>query len=269
MTNLESDNSRVSGRSRQWLRNPAIWITIIIAAANIMLGIFVYPHISEKHTELLFAVSPGKASIATVGQSTGFEVLFSGTNIGNNDVSAAQAAIWNSGDTIIKKEDILSEIVIYSEPTVKILEAKITKNNGDPEITGLAINNSLDNMEKGRIPVIWNNIAKEEGLSLQIIYEGNLDVKIKAKGRINSFGDIKQVEPKENITWPFILLIIMNGIMNIMSTALPRNIIFPKFFKIALIANNIVFGALMLIIFVSYTKLFSNPPTSFGPPFGF
>lgn len=174
-------------------------LAVAVIALIVMIVLF---FVSQTERELVYAVNPVKTRIVTTGQATGLEISYKGLEIGNSNVTAAQVAIWNSGDESIRKENVLKEVTIYTDPPSKILEALIVKSNRELEITNFSLLASSELMENGKLAVSWNILEKDDGASIQLIYLGSPEVEIKAEGLIEGSGEIKRVGREVKIKTP-------------------------------------------------------------------
>ncbi len=183
-------------------RQTLILIAGLVVAVVALIVMIVLFFVSQTERELVYAVNPVKTRIVTMGQATGLEISYKGLEIGDSDVTAAQVAIWNSGDESIRKENVLKEATIYTDPPSKILEAFIVNSNRELEITNFSLMASRELMENGKVAVSWNILEKDDGASIQLIYLGSPEVEIKVEGLIEGSGDIKRVGRELKIKTP-------------------------------------------------------------------
>ncbi len=135
-------------------------------------------------------------------QATGLEVTHNRIELGDVDITAAQVAIWNSGDESIRKENILKEVVIYTKPSVRILEASISNYSRELDIIKFNITEAPELLEIGEVPVSWSILETGDGATAQLIYLGSTDVQIFVEGSIEGCGDIKRVGREVRIKTP-------------------------------------------------------------------
>ena len=269
---MKSDSAEKRNIVERTIRHPAFAITgLIVGVIGIVLAVVLYS-ISQDKRELVYSVNPVKTQVVTMGKTTGLEVLHNGVNLGNTDITATQVAIWNSGDLSIKRDNILKDVVIHTEPPVRILEASILKNIKDYEITGFEIDISEVNLVNGKVPATWRILEKNDGASIQLIYLGSTDVDIYIDGFIESFGKIKQLESIEPTWWHTVIVLVISMVFGIIVACLYvwiSNRIFSESSKpirgaIILLIILLVGGAGSLFLIFRYLLL-----SSVSPPFGF
>lgn len=163
---------------------------ITVIALIVMIVLF---FISQTERELVYAVNPVKTRVVTMGQATGLEVTHNRVELGDVDITVAQVGIWNSGDESIRKENILKEVVIYTKPSVRILEASVSNSSRELDILKFNIIESPELLEIGKVPVSWNILEKDDGASVQLIYLGPPEVEILVEGLIEGSGFVKKV----------------------------------------------------------------------------
>lgn len=180
-------------------------LLVLVGFTITLLGLIIsiiLPFMLQAEVELVYAVSPVKTEVGSMGKATGLEVRYNGAELGDVDITATQVAIWNAGDKSIRKENILKEVVIYTDPPVKILEASIVKAHRELEVTNLNILESDKLMDNGKICVSWDILEKNDGASIQLIYLGSSDVEIGVNGLIEGGGEIKRVGREIEIKSP-------------------------------------------------------------------
>lgn len=248
-------------------------ITIISILVAIILPTYFYFSSQAEH-ELVYAVNPVRTAVVTVGQATELTVLYKGEPLGNKNVTAAQVAIWNAGKRSIWKDDILGdgEVVIFADPPIPILEASIRQHSR--EITEFTLFATSDSLASGRVAVSWHILEKDDGASIQLIYEGTEDVKFQIQGVIEGQHEIKcaqlgvsiktpqeQVSAQQSGRWVW-------GIMALASLAFVIIIVVEGFRKhrhwsyyVALVPQLVVLGLSVWQYFSISMRLW--------PPFGF
>ena len=184
-------------KKNTWLNkigaHPAIVLaTLILAVIAIVVTIVLF-FISQTERELVYAVNPVKTRVVTMGQTTGLEVTHNRVELGEVDITAAQVAIWNSGDESIRKGNVLKEVVIYTKPSVRILEASVSNSSRELDILKFNLIESPELLKMGRVPVSWEILEKDDGASVQLIYLGPPEVEILVEGLIEGSGSVKRV----------------------------------------------------------------------------
>lgn len=183
-------------------KHPFIIFAGFVIAVIALIVMIVLFFISQTERELVYAVNPVKTKVVTMGQATGLEVIHNRVELGDVDITAAQVAIWNSGDESIRKENVLKEVVIYTKPSVRILEASISNYSRELDIIKFNIIEAPELLEIGKVPVSWSILETGDGATVQLIYLGSTDVQIFVEGLIEGCGDIKRVGREVKIKTP-------------------------------------------------------------------
>ena len=267
---------------RPWLNkiggHPIIVLATLILAIIAIIVTIVLFFISQTERELVYAVNPVKTRVVTMGQATGLEVTHNGVELGDVDITVAQVAIWNSGDESIKKENVLKEVVIYTEPSVRILEASISNSSRDLDILQFNIIESPELLEIGKVPVSWDILEKGDGASVQLIYQGSPEVEILVEGLIEGSGVVKRVgrdikiktpaEQFKSAQTPWWFYLYLFGMVAFVSYAFLKD--FTKIWKKR---RKWAFGGIIFIVvmwcgvsLISWYYISSGPLI---PPFGF
>jgi len=167
-------------------------IGTITSIISIPLAVYFYYN-SITHRDLVCVVHPAKAIIVKTGQSSHLSVLFDGKAI-VSDVTAAQVAFWNEGNTSIRKENILQTISLVTSPSVRILEATIRKKSREI----IQIDLDSNHAEQGRLDISWNILEQGDGAILQIVFAGLPSTHISMNGVIEGQQQIRNIEPVYN-----------------------------------------------------------------------
>ena len=240
---------------------------------GILLGFFVYPNINKNSIECLYVVNPIRTKIVTTENTSELVVLYHGKNLGSTNITAIQVAIWNSGDVNLKQGEggnVIGDVVITIDPSAKLLAANITKNEINPKITKLIIDNSPDNLISGKIPVHWNILQKGNGVSVQLVFEGNPDAEINVEGYIEYFGEIKELKYEEPVKWQFFLFSGISILFILFSTTLVINSFLGDLPSLVIYIIVIIFVIVFLGFGVNnFIDSITSVSSSFGPPFGF
>jgi len=174
------------------------WVGILVGLVGIAIGVY-FGLISRRRRELLFSVNPVRTKVVTSGQATDLKVLYRDESFGDIDITAVQLAIWNAGYESIKKGHVRKEIVVTTKPQVRILEASVR--TGSPD-TGFNLLDSTDSKAKGRVPVSWEILEKNEGASIQLLYVGTPEVDILVEGLIEGQGHAKRIVTSSSLKSP-------------------------------------------------------------------
>ncbi len=198
---FENENKQISqNKNTNWYSSPFWAIFGIVAGIASLISIplaFYFYFESKEYPELTFTVHPVRAVLLQKGQSSNLSASFEGKSL-EGDVTTAQVAVWNNGKKAIKTENILNSqrsIQIQTENTIPILEAKIRKVSR--EVVECTLN--TEQIAKGIIFVSWQIFEQNDGCVIQIIYEGNQNVKFQVNGSIEGQNLISRVEPKDKI----------------------------------------------------------------------
>lgn len=174
------------------LSHPAVAILSLVSAIVGLIGLplsFYFYYASKESPQLTYYAHPAKAAIVRVGEASRLSTTFDNKPI-ETDITAAQVAIWNEGGRAIKREQVLKPVVIFTENGAPILEATIRKSSR--EVTHLALN--TEELQKGRVTVLWDILEQNDGGVIQLIYAGNPDVRISAEGVIEGQPQIERLE---------------------------------------------------------------------------
>ena len=122
---------------------------------------------SRKRRELVFSINPIRTRLVSSGQATDLKVSYQNEPLGNVDITAVQFAIWNAGNESIKTEHIRRDIIVTTNPQVRILEASVRKVSPD---TGFNLLDTTDSKAEGKVPLSWEILERNEGASIQLLY---------------------------------------------------------------------------------------------------
>lgn len=243
------------------------WVGILVGLVGLAVGLY-FGLISRRRRELLFSVNPVRTKVVTSGQATDLKVLYRDESLGDIDITAVQLAIWNAGYESIKKGHVRKEIVVTTNPQVRILEASVRTESPD---TGFNLLESTDLKAKGRVPVSWEILEKNEGASIQLLYLGTPDVDISVEGLIEGQGRAKRIVTSSSLKSPQehrktrrqqSLWVVISLVFSVVTAILQFAIkvqwdLLPMFFIISL-----------FILFISSSNLLSTIRERF-PPFWF
>ena len=293
---IETQEIEVNTKFSKWSKflsiistYPLIVLCIYLVTIAALIVTIVFHFVEQENRELVYAVNPIRTEILVAGKTTGLEVSFYEQNIGSNNVTAVQVAIWNSGDLSIRPENILKEITIVLDPPVPILEASIVKHYRESEITRLELVGTQDDLNtqkelnQGKVKITFNILEKDDGATIQLIYLGSINIDISVDGIIEGCGNVKKVEPGINIKSPteqlqssqegrwvyiffgFVIVFIMGyEIRNTYKSFKNRKKSGVKSTLIILIPAFVLLGMIIIYI-IGFISSFHT----IGPPFGF
>ncbi|MCW7467821.1 hypothetical protein [Leptospira levettii] len=110
-----------------------------------------------------------------------------GKNQIKGNIYSSKIYFWNNGKESIKSENILQNLIIYPEKKSKILSVRILKETR-PEITKFSVD--LNN-EQNEINLSFNILEQNDGVTIQVIYNGDESEKLLLRGTIESVKEIK------------------------------------------------------------------------------
>ena len=167
-------------------------IAILVGLFGVAVAIY-FGLASRKQRELVFSVNPIRTRVVSSRQATELSVSYQNEPLGNVDITAVQLAIWNAGNESIKAEHIRKEIIVTTNPPVRILEASVRKVSPD---TGFNLSDSTDSKAEGRVPLSWEILERNDGASIQLLYLDNpvdtSEVDILIEGLIEGQGRTKR-----------------------------------------------------------------------------
>jgi len=157
---------------------------------------------------------------------------------------------------------------VTTNPQERILEASVK--TGSPD-TGFNLLDSTDSKAKGRVPVSWEILEKNEGASIQLLYLGTPEVDISVEGLIEGQGHAKRIVTSSSLKSPqehrktrrqqslwVVISLVASVVIAILQFAIKVQWdLLPMFFIISL-----------FILFISSSNLLSTIRERF-PPFWF
>lgn len=186
---MESESSGSAKQPLNFFRNPAVGIIGSVASIiGLMLAVYFYIA-SEKTRGLVYFVYPAKAAVVKAELSSRLHIELDGKKV-VRDVTAAQIALWNEGGKSIRKENMLSPLVISTGPANPIIEARIQ--NVTRDVVDLSL--TTDEIQNGDLKVNWKILEQNDGAILQLIYFGDFDVPIKATAIVEEQGNVRVLE---------------------------------------------------------------------------
>jgi hypothetical protein len=188
-TRLDEPNTKKGLTARiptnPWLVLGLTLFGVIVSVASIVFG-YLWFKADQRERDLVYMVNPVRTSVATAGQTTQLTVMHGGRELGDVDITAVQIAIWNAGRESIHKEDVLEDVLIYTDPPVPILEATVRTKSRD--VTEFAYVDDPTLMSQGILPISWRILEHNDGGSIQIIYQGSEGVTVSLRGTIEGMG---------------------------------------------------------------------------------
>lgn len=201
---MGSSNKKKTGPS--WLNKVAEHPLIVLACLTVaVVGIivmFVLFFLAQTERDLVYSVNPVRTEVVSSEKGTGLEIIHNGEELGGVDITVAQIAIWNAGDESIRKENVLRDVIIVTDPPVRILEASVVKYYRAEDITGVSVLISQELLNTGKVGVSWRILEKNDGVSIQVMYVGAPDVHFGVEGLIEGCGEVRSVDAGIEIKSP-------------------------------------------------------------------
>jgi hypothetical protein len=265
----EKVSKKGDGSISSFFRNPIVGLLGCIASIlGVFLAIYFYSK-STRYRELVYYVNPAKAIIAKSGHTSRLKMLIDNNEI-NIDITAVQIAIWNQGKESIKKENILKQIKIVSEPPSPIIETSFLKVSRD------IVNPMLDNSQykNAILSLFWEILEKDDGFIVQILYEGDANNKFRINGIIEGQPSIQSLEFPGKIKSPSEQIRSELRMRYILYAVTAAYLIISLFFIILWIKEEklakrdliFLFGSIAMVFVCIYMLLKFKIPE---PPFGF
>jgi hypothetical protein len=151
----------------------------IIGFVGFALSIYFY-EISKKEKDPTFVVEPVRTEIINSSklQNSPIRVIKSDSQEIKRDLTSIRFYFWNKGKEAIKKENILSDIIIQTEPSTKIIHNRILKQARD--ISHI----SLNQIDSNKLKLDFKILENEDGFTGEILLEGNPNSKIAIRGAV-------------------------------------------------------------------------------------
>lgn len=153
------------GKTKIFLSHPITGFSVGIV--GIALAIYFY-WAGIKEPKLIFLIHPVRTPIVQAGRLSELSVSLRGKPI-NNDLTAAQFVIWNSGKAPVRHDDILKPIVLMTVSNCPIYEATIR--NVSRDVVGFQL--ITNGMASGYLGLDWKILEHNDGASIQILYGGD------------------------------------------------------------------------------------------------
>ena len=179
----------------------------IIGILGLLLACFFYWR-SLSDPELVYYVDPAKLTVVRAGQSSKIVVKIDGDTV-ERDVTAAQVYIWNKGEDSIRKENLLSPLIISIGHKNPIIEARIK--NVSREIVGVEIDQSEIN--NGKLGLDWKILEQDDGFAIQLIYYGDENDAIMLSATVEKQGNIKELGKEKEWVIPLMGILLVIFIM--------------------------------------------------------
>ena len=258
------------------LRDNQIVQTIVVLIAIISSYITISNGLEDKHVpNLTYFVHPVRTAIVHGIGSPAFDIV-QGKRVLKGDVTSVQVALWNRGRQAIRREDILSPIVLHLRDNDEIIDASIRKCSR--AVTGASLDKQQ--LASGKVSIDWKILEHDDGCVIQLLYAGGIDAELEvlgviqgqsAVGRVEYYGSIQsgleQYKVNRNLRW------LGSALMWIGSLGIVMMVAFRKKIKLQQqqprkewkLLNSIMVLAAAIVL--GYAIYFITSPTE--PPFGF
>lgn len=170
------------------MQSPIAW-AILSLVTIVSLPLAIYSIVtSKKRKEFSYVgksyciVEKGKKKLSN------FELLYKGKRV--SDISITQYAIWNSGNQLLNRQDIVSEqpIRLVAHRKDQILDVHIVTESEES-------NKFSAVLENDEVTIDFDYVAVNEGIVLQVIHTGSRN-SMSFEGKIKGGNPIKSKEPK-------------------------------------------------------------------------
>lgn len=162
----------------------------MIGVFGIFLAVYFYQE-SIREREPCFITDPVRTSILKSTDVLHVPIKVTrtdGTEI-RSDLNSVRYYLWNNGKEPIHAGNVLYPISIqFDDPTVRIIYPSVLKTSRD--VTGMSASPDPQDPEK-RLLVALKILERNDGISGQIIYEGNPDARLVISGVIEGAGGFK------------------------------------------------------------------------------
>lgn len=162
---------------RDFLARPWVqWALAILAVVGTYFGVIGY-YESKKEPVLTYYVSKTRTPIVQSGKLENFTVSFMGKTI-TNDLSGAEIQIWNAGKEDITSDSILKPILLKTPNGETIFSVNVSSTR---DVIGGHIY-VVPEQKTDEVKISWNILEQKDGIKLQIIYGGKVDLPLRLEG---------------------------------------------------------------------------------------
>jgi hypothetical protein len=173
---------------KNFFSNPLVgFMGSVASLIGVALSVYFYS-LSRETPELVYSVYPERTTILLANETPKLEAIYS-ENVISTDISSAQVAFWNRGTKAIKRDNIIKPVTFYTEKSTPILAATINKRSRD----AIQLILNKEDIANGRITVSWNILEQNDGAIIDLIYEGDHNIKIFVDGDIEAQRGISHI----------------------------------------------------------------------------
>ncbi len=158
-----------------------IWHPLFgIAVGAVIAAYFYYAGI--KKPNLTYYVSPTRTAIVQKNNLNNFDVTLNGMQV-RGELSSAEIQIWNEGGAPIHHDDILKTVCLKTQNGEPIIQTTLKTTR---DVVGFKLLNTTNQLNI--LPMDWKVLERNDGVKLQVIYGGDVNVQFKLDGVIEGQG---------------------------------------------------------------------------------
>jgi hypothetical protein len=146
-----------------------------------------------RERELTIYFNPSRVPIVQQGSITNFSVTILGSPLKGN-LSSAELQIWNAGKEPIRDTDILKPITIRMPSNEAIYQVTWQGTRDVIGFTNFGGSNGVVNLD-------WKILERNDGVKLQIIYNGSTHLPYSVDGVIEGQSEFRVASPKDKGTF--------------------------------------------------------------------
>lgn len=196
-------------------------IGLLLGIAGVLATIYFY-ELSKSERQPFLIIDPARVEILSSDRAAGVPITVlrkDGSEI-KSSLNAVRFYFWNNGKESIKQSNILQPIIIrIDEPQARIIDFKVLKISR--EVTNLQIQRNPNDADKSLL-ITFSILEQFDGVTGQIIYEGNPNSSISTLGVIEGAENIQTVSSLKpsflwDVTFPFFKLFLSGLIIIILA----------------------------------------------------
>lgn len=169
------------------------WIGIFGIILGCVISTFFW-WISEKSREVRITTNPVITQIVNKGIASNLDVKYKGKEVTEN-LFAVQIAVWNAGKEPVRREDIISEVLVVVPDGLQVLESAVIKSTR-PEIAFEVRDVSTTN---NRYRLDWRILEKEDGGIIQFLCTGDKTLRFQLTGTVVGQGSLATFQLGESV----------------------------------------------------------------------
>ena len=183
-------------------------LSVIFGVGGIALAVY-FGLVSIKKPNLTYYISPTRTAIVQKGNLNNFSVTYQGTQV-TGDLSSAEIQIWNQGKQPIRREDILKTITLKTPNNEPIYQSTLKTTR---DVEGVSFTTSSGS-PVGVLGLDWKILEHNDGIKLQIIYGGSVNLPLTLDGVIEGQqqGITKYLGAKSDPSTMVLIVIVLGGL---------------------------------------------------------